>query len=69
VDDFVRGRPAMRIDMAVREAMDAIADDDAYAAARAELEGAVAALRTGTTVEARRHLTRALRLIDDACPV
>jgi len=53
---------------AVTEALDAIGDDPAYEHARTALAGALTVLRDGTTAEAHTHLTRALQLIDEACP-
>jgi gentisate 1,2-dioxygenase len=58
-----------RIDVAVQEALDSISDDEEYAPARAELEAALSALKTGTTADAHGHLEAALRLIDETCPI
>jgi hypothetical protein len=49
----------MTINDAVAEVLDAIGDDEEYAAGRAELLLADRALRNGTTAEARVHLVRA----------
>ena len=59
----------MTINDAVAEVLDAIGDDEVYAAARAELLLAERALTKSTTAEARAHLERAQDLIDEACPV
>ncbi|MGW4425767.1 hypothetical protein [Streptosporangium sp. NPDC004631] len=58
-----------RIDDAIQETLDAIADEDEYAPARASLTAALNALRDGTTAEAHAHLGRALRQINETCPV
>ncbi|MEV6580291.1 hypothetical protein AB0M92_19235 [Streptomyces sp. NPDC051582] len=59
----------MGINDAIAEVLDAIGDDEEYAAGRAELLLAERALREGTTAEARIHLDRAQELIDAACPL
>ncbi|MFJ3839491.1 hypothetical protein ACIPY6_28845 [Streptomyces sp. NPDC090054] len=59
----------MTINDAVAEVLDAIGEDEEYAAGRAELLLAERALRDGTTAAARTHLEQAQRLIDEACPV
>lgn len=58
-----------RIDVAIAEALDAIGDDPDYATARDALTEASSALVTGTTAEVQWYLERALRLIDDTCPI
>ena len=57
------------IEGAIAETLDAIGDDPDYTAARDALTEASTALVTGTTAEVQWHLERALRLIDDTCPI
>lgn len=57
------------IEEAVAETLDAIGDDPDYKAARDALTEASTALVTGTTAEVQWHLERALRIVDDTCPI
>jgi hypothetical protein len=57
------------IEEAIAVAMDAIGDDLEYAQARAALTEASTAMATSTTAEVQWHLERALRIIDDTCPI
>ncbi|MFF8784867.1 hypothetical protein [Streptomyces sp. NPDC015125] len=60
---------SVRIEDAIRETLDAIGDDPDYTEARDALTEASTALVSGTTAEVQWYLERALRLINDTCPI